>query len=87
MEKTNCDNFRERLEALQEFPCTYPFKFIVPAERVADAIALFPEGTTHLRQSRTGKYISVSADIHVKTADEVLQVYGNARSIKGVMAL
>jgi putative lipoic acid-binding regulatory protein len=81
------ESFRCRLEALLEFPCVYPFKFIVPAERLAEALALFPEGTATQRQSRTGKYISVSADLHMTCADEILIIYHQARAITGVVAL
>ncbi len=87
MEKESCNNFRERLEALQEFPCTYPFKFIVPAKNVNEAEALFPKGSVSLRHSSGGKYISVSADIPMQNADEVLSIYNKAKAIKGIMSL
>lgn len=87
MNKPSCEDFRKKLEALQEFPCTYPFKFIVPAERVKQARELFPEGTTSVRLSRTGKYASVSADLTMNTADEIVAIYQRACSIEGVMAL
>ncbi len=87
MEKESCDDFRKKLESLQEFPCTYPFKFIVPATSVNKATALFPKGSVSLRHSSGGKYISVSADIQMQNADEVLSIYNKARAIKGIMAL
>lgn len=87
MDKPSCENFKMKLEELQEFPCTYPFKFIVPAESVGKAMAMFPEGTASKRASKTGKYVSVSADLDMQNAEEIVAIYQKACSIPGIMAL
>lgn len=87
MDKDSPERACDRLEELQEFPCAFPFKFIVPAARAQDAVKLFPEGSAKLRSSSGGKYVSVSADLHMESADEVRAIYNKACAIPGLLAL
>ena len=80
-----------RLAALlndgSDWPLDYLFKFIVPAEKVEQVKALLPVGSATLRQSRTGKYQSVSATVSMPDSDAVLAVYRQAALIPGLMAM
>jgi len=83
------DKLREQL-ALQEWPDIYLFKFIVPntPEMLARATSLFgdtAEITFH--ESKTGKYISVSAKEMMLNVDSIIDVYERAAEIKGLIAL
>lgn len=82
-------NLREQL-ALQEWPNVYLFKFIVPNDThtLAQAIALFnTEAEMTFHESKTGKYISVSAREVMLDVDSIIAVYENAAKIKGVVSL
>ena len=83
------DKLREQL-ALQEWPDIYLFKFIVPntPDMLARATNLFgdtAEITFH--ESKTGKYISVSAKEMMLNVDSIIDVYERAAEIKGLIAL
>jgi len=83
------DNLREQLTLL-EWPDVYLFKFIVPnsPEMLARATSLFgdmAELTFH--ESKTGKYISVSAKEMMIDVDSIIAVYERAAEIKGMIAL
>jgi len=80
-----------QLEDTTKFPADYLYKFIVPtdanqAEEVKD---LFNAGGAIIdtRKSKTGKYISVSIRLKVKSADEVISYYKKAEKIKGIISL
>ncbi|MCC6702832.1 MAG: DUF493 domain-containing protein [Fluviicola sp.] len=80
---------REQL-ALQEWPNVYFFKFIVPNDphSLAQAASLFNEtAEIAFHESKTGKYISVSAKEMMLDVDSIIEVYLKAASIKGIISL
>lgn len=80
---------KERL-ALQEWPDVYFFKFIVPNDphSLAQASALFNEtADITFHESKTGKYISVSAKEMMLNVESIMEVYVKAAKIKGVISL
>ncbi|MBI3238644.1 MAG: DUF493 family protein [Flavobacteriia bacterium] len=80
---------REQL-ALQEWPNVYLFKFIVPNESdlLAKVMSLFGEvAEIALHESKTGKYISVSAKEVMVDVDSIIEIYIRAAEIKGLIAL
>ncbi|MGE4297402.1 MAG: DUF493 domain-containing protein [Desulfovibrionaceae bacterium] len=87
VENKDLDAFRERLDASLEFPCVYLFKFIVPREEQKAMVAVFDGAAVRLRPSRTGKYVSVSANLPVAHSGEVIEMYRRAAAIPGVHAL
>jgi len=80
-------SMRERLDEHHEWPCPYHFKFIVKADAVDQVKALFGKNKITERPSRTGKYISVSADVMMENSDTVLAVYEKASKIEGIISL
>ena len=83
------DKLRKQLE-LQEWPNVFLFKFIVPndSEKMAKVTALFDEGTDlRFQQSKTGKYVSVSAKEMMLDIDSIIDKYQMAAAIDGVIAL
>lgn len=83
----NTSNFRELLDANYCWPCAFPFKFIVPADKLQEILSLFP-GEEHVcRSSRTGKYISVTIHKNVSSSEEVARIYELAGKTEGTICL
>jgi uncharacterized protein len=90
MTEEELTNFRKKLEETMSFPSVYMFKFIIESghRNLALVENLFEAGTDILtKESRHGKYISVTAKQVVIDAEEIIQVYRRALQIKGVMFL
>jgi hypothetical protein len=80
--------FRQRLEDNHSWPCTYMFKFIVPSQQREKVLGLFESRDfVYTRQSRNGRYLSVTAKCKVYSSEEVIAVYEAAAQIKGVLSL
>ena len=75
------------LDEDSSWPLDYLFKFIVPSDQVEQVKALFPAFAVSIRQSRTGKYQSVSATLSLPDSDSVIEIYRQAGMIPGLMAL
>lgn len=83
----NGSQFRELLEANYCWPCSFPFKFIVPADKLEEILALFP-GEEHVcRPSRTGKYVSVTIHKNVCSSEEVTRIYALVGKTEGAICL
>lgn len=85
-------DFKKKLEENQAFPTDYLFKFIVPTDEkvIAEVQAVFAndeKASFSSRDSKNGKYTSLTIKVRVKTADEVVNYYKNASVIKGIVAL
>lgn len=83
------EKLREQL-ALQEWPDVYLFKFIVPnhPDLLARTTALFGElSELTFHESKTGKYISVSAKEVMTDVEAIIDVYARAAEIEGLIAL
>jgi uncharacterized protein YbbK (DUF523 family)/putative lipoic acid-binding regulatory protein len=79
--------FRELLDQCHTWPCSFPFKFIVPQEKLQEILLLFPEEKPSLRSSKGGKYVSVTINKRVHSSDEVLACYDRLAGTKGVICL
>lgn len=83
-------NLKEKLEAEGGFPKPYLFKFIIPADnkKLALVEAMFGnEAQVSTRQSKTNKYISISAKEIMMSVDEVMKIYTKAGEIEGIISL
>ncbi len=84
-------SLKEKLEATHDFPEDYLFKFIITNEeskhteiyRVFDDIQF----TLTTRESKNGKYTSISINAFVLDADQVIRIYKEVGKIPGVMML
>ena len=83
----NENRFQELLNVNYCWPCSFPFKFIVPAEKLGDILALFPGEACTSRQSKAGKYVSVTIHKYVCSSEEVVRIYDQAGKINGVICL
>jgi len=91
MEKTELEKLKAALDQVHNWPSVYPFKFIVPSEnqKIAMVEALFNAETAQItmRQSKNGKYTSITAKEIMTSGEAVLELYEEARKIKGLIAL
>ena len=79
------------LDHPETWPNLYLFKFIIPADAksIAATEALFDSNIAQveLRQSKTGKFVSVSAKEMMMDVDSIIARYEKAVRIEGLMAL
>ena len=82
---------KSSLDNTTEFPAEYLYKFIVPAdgERVEEVEYLFKDKFARIttKESKTGKYISISIKVELASSDEVISYYKQAGSIEGIISL
>lgn len=80
-----------QLEDTTTFPTKYLFKFIVPTDenQAEEVKEVFNNGGAVIKtkQSKTGKYNSLSIFLNVKNAQEVIAYYKRADVIKGIISL
>ena len=83
------DRLKEALIANHTFPTRYMFKFVVPntPEKEMELRSLFGDAEITHRLSKSGKYLSVTAVLIVKSADDVIMIYEKASTIEGVISL
>ncbi len=80
-----------KLEETTKFPAKYMFKFIVPSE--VDKINLIENMFNHLgavintRDSKTGKYTSLTILVNMNTVEEVINKYEEVDTVEGVISL
>lgn len=80
----------KQLEEHHKFPSTYLFKFIIPNDNRSIALAeeLFtPKAVITFRESKTGKYVSVTGKDKMPNAESVIATYRLAEKIEGLMSL
>ncbi|NGF57698.1 DUF493 domain-containing protein [Parapedobacter sp. SGR-10] len=84
-------SFKEKLMSVEQFPTFYTFKFIVPADpdtkTEIEKIFVHPSTKVQVKDSKTGKYNSLTIETFVNTADEVIDYYKRVATIKNVIML
>ena len=82
---------KERLSQTTEFPTIYLYKFIVPTDgnQVDEIKEVFKDKSIEFttKNSKTGKYISISVRVNLSSPDEVISYYKMAEKIKGIISL
>ncbi|CAA0159596.1 DUF493 family protein [Tenacibaculum maritimum] len=82
---------KTQLDDTTKFPADYMYKFIVPTDenQVEEVQSLFDKGGAVIKtkKSKTGKYVSVSIVLKLKSSDEVISYYRHAEKIKGIISL
>lgn len=84
-------SLKEKLEATHDFPQDYLFKFIITNQeskhteiyRIFDDVKF----TLTTKDSKNGKYTSLSMNAFVLDADQVIRIYKEVGKIPGVMML
>ena len=82
---------REELLANSTWPSDYLYKFIVPTdkEKITEINKIFDNtgAVIESKQSRKGKYTSLSITVNLKNPDEVIEKYKEVGKVKGVISL
>jgi len=85
---TDYTTFAQRLDTAHDWPCEYTFKFIVPHQEAIRVQEIFgPEASVRKVASRTGKYISVTSEVIMTSAEQVIAIYKQAETIEGIVML
>ena len=91
MNDSDFERIKNTLDQTHDWPSVFLFKFIVPSEsdKIARVEALFNSETAEIRmrESRNGKYTSISAREAMTSAESVLECYQKASEIEGLIAL
>lgn len=85
------ERLKVELDISNTWPAEYLFKFIVPSVddnvfRVEEAFNCMG-AVIKTTKSKTGKFTSVSIDVTVKNAQEVIDKYQEVSTIKGIVSL
>ena len=85
------DRLKVELDLSNTWPATYLFKFIVPSENDnIDRIQLAFDSmgaVIKTTKSKTGKFTSISIDVTMKSAEEIVDKYQEVSTIKGIISL
>jgi uncharacterized protein len=92
-EKTEAfyERLREKLNESNTWPAEYLFKFIVPT--VQENIIFVENAFNNMgaviktTQSKTGKFTSVSVDVQMQSAEEIISKYQQVSIIEGIVSL
>jgi hypothetical protein len=85
------ERLREELDQSNTWPAEYLYKFIVPSDKEKIAIV---EGAfdgmgavIDTRQSKTGKYTSVSVNVQMDSAEHIIVKYIEVSIVEGIISL
>jgi putative lipoic acid-binding regulatory protein len=80
-----------QLDDTTDFPADYLYKFIVPASenQVMEVESIFNNtgAVINTKNSKTGKYVSVSIILKLNSSDEIIAYYRKVEKIKGIISL
>ncbi len=84
-------SLKEKLDATHDFPEDYLFKFIIPnnAAKLTEIYRVF-DGIKHTltnKDSKNGKYTSLSINAFVLDADQVIRIYKEVSIIEEIISL
>lgn len=85
------ERLKVELDNSNTWPAEYLFKFIVPTvddnvEKVENAFNCMG-AVIKTTKSKTAKFTSISVDVTVKNADEIIEKYQEVSTIKGIVSL
>jgi hypothetical protein len=85
------ERLKVELDMSNTWPAEYLYKFIVPTEsdnviRVEEAFDCMG-AVIKTTKSKTGKFTSISVDVTMKDAQEIIDKYIEVSTIKGIISL
>lgn len=80
------EKLKIRLEK-QTWPAIYPFKFVVPIDKLTQALNCLNDFEVETKFSKKGNYASLSFKPFMLNPDHVIEVYTRLTAVKGIMAL
>jgi len=83
--------FKDKLEKAHTFPTDYIFKFILLSDEkiIAKLYSIFENANASYstKDSKNGKYTSITIKVAVTDADDVVIYYRQVSSIEGILML
>lgn len=87
MKNKDIESFREKLEAVSEWPSLYMFKYIIAADQQDEIKEIFQNHEVIVKPSSKGKYVSLTINILAGSAEQIIEKYMETSKIKGIIAL
>ncbi|MFN8672162.1 MAG: DUF493 family protein [Candidatus Sericytochromatia bacterium] len=84
---TDKEKFKTLLDESYTWPSIYPFKFIIKPTQKIEIETLFPDFGLSFKESKTGKYISVSFDITATSSQDIIDIYEKVTVIENIIRL
>lgn len=85
------ERLRQELDASNNWPAEYLFKFIVPSDKDKISIVQLAfdamGAVIDTRQSKTGRYTSVSVNVQMSSAEQIIDIYIQMSDIEGIISL
>ncbi|HET8859847.1 DUF493 domain-containing protein [Marivirga sp.] len=81
------ESFREKLEAVSEWPSLYMFKFIVATEKQDEIKNIFENHEIITKPSSKGKYVSLTIKMLANSSEQIIEKYIETNKVEGVIAL
>ncbi len=84
---------KSQLEELTVFPTLYLYKFIVPTEENDNKVQAVSDqfdnlgATIKTKKSKNGKYTSLSIEVKMNSADDIIEKYKEVTKIEGIISL
>ena len=85
--KWDIQQFKEKLEANHDFPCSYMFKFIVPLKKKEALIDLLPKMALKIKTSANNKFVSITLSVEMESSENVIDIYNQVYQIEGIIAI
>jgi len=86
-EDKSLESFRSSLDANYDWPCHFPFKFIVPRDQSETVLNLFNDDPVQANESSGGRFIAYTMEMYVHSCDEVIAIYQRVANVPGVISL
>jgi len=85
------ERLKVELDLSNTWPAEYLFKFIVPTdkEKILKVEAAFDcmGAVIKTTKSKTGKFTSISVDVQMKDAQEIIDKYIEVSTVEGIISL
>jgi len=87
MSEMDTAQFRSLLDEHTTWPDYYSFKFIAKSHQKSELLELLMDHEIKERESKNGKYTSITSRIILNSSDEVIAVYNSVSQIEGIIKL
>lgn len=81
------EQFKKKLEANHDFPCSYMFKFIVPIGKKDALLKLLPKVAFKIKRSTSNKFVSVTLCVEIESSDKIIDIYNQVYQLEGIIAI
>ena len=81
------EQFKKKLEANHDFPCSYMFKFIVPIRNKEALLNLLPKVAIKTKRSTSNKFVSITLSMEIESSDKVIDIYKQVYQVEGLIAM